>query len=519
MKKNNSPIRVRFAPSPTGYFHIGSARTALFNFLFAQNKKGSFILRIEDTDKQRSEKKHEEDIMRSLKWLGLDWDEGVKEEGEKGNLGPYRQSERSEIYKKYILKLIEEEKAYYCFCQKEDLEENRKKQREKKEAPRYEGVCSSFSKNEVDKFIKEGKDFVIRIRVPEDKKIEFTDKIRKKVSFNTRDIGGDFVIAKSDLTPLYNFACAVDDHEMKITHVIRGEDHISNTPRQIIIQEALGFKIPDFAHLPLILGSDKSKLSKRHGTVSMYEYKEKGYLPEALVNFIALLGWGPGSDEEFFSIDEIIDKFSLEDCQKSGAVFNVDKLNYINGYYIRNKKIEDLVKICIPYLIEAGLIEVKFKEEQYPPAYGGIEPMEYYYVPLKDEEFTLDKIKEIISLYQERMKTLQEVGELTDYFFKKDLDYDESLLIWKNASKDEIVNSLDKSIKILSNIKNWNREVVQEKLLEGANEEENRGIFLWPLRVSLSGKKASASPFDIAYVLGMKESIYRLQRAKEKLKK
>ncbi len=518
MKKNKkNDIRVRFAPSPTGYFHIGSARVALFNFLFAKKNKGTFVLRIEDTDKERSKKEYEKDIMRSLEWLGISWDEGATPKGERGEFGPYRQSERGEIYKKYLRKLLEERKAYYCFCSKEELDKMREKQKKKKEPPRYEGNCFLLSESEKEKMKKERKDFTIRLHIPDNKKIEFNDRIRGKVEFNTKDIGGDFVIAKKDLSPLYNFACVVDDHEMNATHVIRGEDHVSNTPKQILIQEALGFSIPEFAHLPLILGTDKSKLSKRHGTVSLYGYKEKGYLPEALVNFIALLGWNPGNDEELFVMEEIINKFSLEDCQKSGAIFDMGKLNYINGYYIRKRDVSDITKMCIPHLVEADLIRVEFTEEQYPPAYGGKEPKESYYAHHREKKMSFNEVKDIVSLYQERMRTLAEIGELANYFFVKEPVYEKELLIWKNTPAEDITTYLDKSIKTLSDIKEWSREEIEKRMVETANKAQNRGVVLWPMRVALSGKKASAGPFDIAYVLGKEETLRRLKNAKIKL--
>ena len=510
-------IRVRFAPSPTGYFHIGSARVALFNYLFAKKNKGTFVLRIEDTDKERSTKEYEKDIMENLEWIGVNWDEGAVPNGDKGDAGPYRQSERGEIYKKYLQRLLDEGKAYYCFCEKEKLEEMRREQRERKEPPRYDGDCFSLDDKEKEKLIEEGKDFTIRLKIPESKTVEFHDKIRGKVSFNTDDMGGDFVIAKKDMSPLYNFACVVDDHEMKATHVIRGEDHVSNTPKQILIQEALGFFVPEFAHLPLILGPDKSKLSKRHGTVSLSSYREKGYLPEALVNFIALLGWHPGTEEEILTLEKIIEEFELEDCQKSGAIFDTKKLDHINGHYIRKRNPEDLAAMCIPYLVEKGFLEVSFEEDQYPPAYGGKEPRASYFAPLRKKEMSFEEIKEIVSLYQERMKVLSEAGELMDYLFGEIPSYEKELLFFKDATKEELIESLDNISKVLSNIKEWSREVIEEEMVKVANEARNRGVVLWPTRVALSGKKASAPPFDIAHVLGREETLKRIEKAKEKL--
>ncbi|MEA2092789.1 MAG: glutamate--tRNA ligase [Patescibacteria group bacterium] len=485
-------IRVRFAPSPTGNLHIGATRTALFNFLYAQKMKGEFVLRIEDTDKERSKEEYEDDIMRSLEWIGVKWD-----------LGPFRQSERSDVYKKYLNKLIESGKVYPCFCTKEKLEENRKKQQERKEPPRYEGDCASLSEEERKKMIEDGMDFVFRIKVPQGKIVEIQDKIKGKIEFNTSDIGGDFVVAKKDLSPLYNFACVVDDYDMGVTDVIRGDDHISNTPKQIIISEALNIPIPSFAHLPLILGPDKNKLSKRHGAVSLYEYKEQGYLPEALFNFISLLGWNPGTEEEIYSPEKIIEMFLLEKCQKSPAVFDIEKLKYINGRYIRSRKIEQLTKDCIPFLVKENIL----KE---------LSSNNYQAVETK-KEVSFKEIEQIIGLYQERLKYLSEVGELVDYFFKEELEYEKELLFWKNAEEEEIKKSIDKSIKILLNIKEWEKEKIEEILIGEANRMKNRGLLLWPLRVAVSGKKASASPFDIVYLLGKEEALNRLKKALKKL--
>ena len=518
MKNTEKNIRVRFAPSPTGYFHIGSARIALFNFLYAKKCNGTFVLRIEDTDRERSKEEYENDIMRSLKWLGLQWEEGVFENKEKGDFGPYRQSERGKIYKEYVKKLLESGNAYYCFCTKEELEERREKQKTKKEAPRYDGKCFKLSDDEKKKRFAQNKDYVIRLRLPENDTIEFEDLVRGKVKFDSNDIGGDFVIARGDFSPLYNFACSVDDYEMKITHVIRGEDHISNTPKQILVQRALGIPTPDYAHLPLTLGPDKSKLSKRHTAVSLYEYKEKGYLAKGLVNFIAFLGWNPGGEREIYSLEEMINLFSFDKCQRSGAIFNIDKLNYINGYYIRNMDTKELTKLCVPYLLTSNLITLRFEESQYPPAYGGTEVRADYLITEKNESASFEKIKAIVSLYQERMKTLSEISEFADYFFREELDYGKELLFWKEMTKEEIEDSLEKGIEILSGIKEWDIDSIQEKLIEEASKNKDKGRLLWPIRAALSGKKASASPFEIAQVLGPKDTIKRLKTAKMKLK-
>lgn len=336
-------VRTRFAPAPTGIFHIGNARTALFNYLFTKKYEGVFILRIEDTDIERSKPEYEKDIVESLKWLGIEWDEF------------YRQSERFPIYRKYLEKLLEENKAYYCFCSEEELEAQRQYQLSIGEPPRYSGKCANLSQEEVEKLRKAGKPAVIRFRVPS-KKIEFNDLIRGKLEFDT-SLMGDIVIAKDLTTPLYNFACVVDDFEMKISQVIRGEEHISNTPKQILLQEALNFSSPQYAHLPMILAPDRTKLSKRHGAVGISEYRTEGYLPEAVVNFIAFLGWNPGTEREIYSLPSLIKEFSIERVQKGGAIFNIKRLDFLNSFYIRQRSVEKLTELCLPYLIEAGFLE------------------------------------------------------------------------------------------------------------------------------------------------------------------
>ena len=475
-------IRVRIAPSPTGFLHIGLARTALFNYLFAKKHQGTFILRIEDTDKERSCPEFEKDILKNLKWLGIEWDEEI-----------YRQSERNVIYAKYLKKLLKEKKAYYCFCSKEELDEIRQDQISRGLAPNYTGKCSNISNQEIKKNIDEKKPFVIRFKVLS-KKIVFKDLIRGNVEFDT-SLVGDFVIAKDLTNPLYNFVVVVDDFEMQITHIIRGEDHISNTPKQILIQQALGFYQPEYAHLSLILNPDKSKLSKRQNATSITEYRKIGYLPETLINFMVLLGWNPGNDEEFHSLSSLIKTFSLEKVQKAGAIFNTKKLDHLNAFYIRQKSIKELTKLCLPYLVEAGLITKK--------------------------EVTIKDLEKIVAIYQERLKKLSEIPELTDFFFKDVLEYNKELLRWKEMTDKEVEESLDKSEKILSKIeeKDFNKENLERILIIEAEKEKNRGILLWPLRVALTNKKASASPFEIIEILGKEKTIKRIKQAIKCLKK
>jgi len=511
-------VRVRIAPAPTGFLHIGLARTALFNYLFAKKNQGSFILRIEDTDIVRSDPRFEKDIIENLKWLGIEWSEGPDTGGP---YGPYRQSQRLKIYAKYLEKLLNEDKAYYCFCSEEELEAQRQYQLSIGEAPRYSGKCAQLQKEEVEKKLAEGKPSVIRFRVPA-KKIEFDDLIRGKLEFDTSLIG-DIVIAKNLTSPLYNFAVVIDDFEMKISHVIRGEDHIPNTPKQILIQEALNFPRPVYAHLPLILGPDRTKLSKRHGAIAISEYRKEGYLPEAMINFMAFLGWNPGTEREIYSMPSLIKEFSLERVQKGGAIFNIKRLDFLNGFYIRQRSVEKLTELCLPYLIGEGLITPTFKTEQYPPAYGGMEITQKYKISETDEELSLNILQKIVSIYQERLKKLSEISELTDFFFKEKLEYDKNLLKWGEMTDKEIKTSLDKLEKILPKIKggDWTKENLEKILIPEADKFAqdikkigDRGYLLWPLRVALTGKEASAGPFEIAEILGREKTLRRIGEAK-----
>ncbi|MCP6718007.1 MAG: glutamate--tRNA ligase [Patescibacteria group bacterium] len=514
-------VRARIAPSPTGFFHVGGARTALFNYLFAKQNNGIFVLRIEDTDKERSKPVYEDNIIESLKWLGISPDEGPAIDG---NYGPYRQSERKEIYEKYLEKLLDEKKAYHCFCSEEELKIQKEYQLSIGQAPRYSGKCAGLSEQEVEDNLKQKKKFVYRFMIAP-KKIEFNDLIRGKIEIDSA-LMGDTVIARDDAMPLYNFACVIDDFEMKITHVIRGEEHISNTPRQILLQKALGFPKVKYAHLPLILGSDKSKLSKRHGAASVIEYKELGYLPEALNNFLAFLGWNPDTNKEIFSLDALIKEFSLEKVQKSGAVFNTKRLDFLNGVYIRQKPINKLTELCIPHLIQNSLIELEFKQIQFPPAYGGKEIINKFKITQTKKPITFDVLSKIVSIYQERLKKLSDLPEFVDFFFKKNLDYDKDLLKWKDMSEQEVLRALDRSNKILSDLKEEEFDLQKltdillqesEKFGKKIKSIEDRGYLLWPLRVALTGQKSSAPPFEIAEILGKEQTLKRINQAKELL--
>ncbi len=351
--------RLRFAPSPTGPLHIGGARSALFNYLLAKKNGGTFIVRMEDTDLERSSKESEENIKDSLRWLGMDWDEGIDVGGD---YGPYRQMERLDIYNAAVRRLLEEGKAYYCFCSEEELTREKEEQQARGEVPKYGGKCRAIPLAEAEKRVAAGEKAVIRFCVPEGETVVVDDLVRGKVSFDTDGIG-DFIIVKSDGIPVYNFAVVLDDHTMGITHVIRGEEHLSNTPRQLVLYDALGYEKPKFAHISLILGRDNegklTKMSKRHGSTSVVAYKEQGYLPEAIDNFLALLGWAPGGEEELFTLDELEQAFSLEHVSKSPAVFDLEKLKWINGMYIRGASGERLLEYGLPFLKKAGLVSAE----------------------------------------------------------------------------------------------------------------------------------------------------------------
>jgi len=354
-------VRVRFAPSPTGPLHIGGARSALFNYLFAKNRQGRLVLRIEDTDLERSAIEYEREIVDSLTWLGITWDEGLDLGG---NEGPYRQTERLDIYHRYVEQLLRSGHAYHCFCTEEELEEERRALMESGQIVGYSGRCRDLDPEERERKVRQGRVPTVRFRVPPGENLVVHDLVRGEVSFNSDEIG-DFIIVKSDGIPTYNFAVVIDDHEMRISHVIRAEEHLSNTPRQLLIYRALGLKAPEFAHISLILGNDRQKMSKRHGATSVIQYRERGYLPEALFNFLALLGWSPEGEQEILSREEIIRQFSLQRVAKNPAVFDLDKLNWINAQYIKRKPIPALGEMLRPYLRQSrfsGRIEVLDEE-------------------------------------------------------------------------------------------------------------------------------------------------------------
>lgn len=470
-------IRVRFAPSPTGHLHIGGARSALFNYLLAKQKGGNSVLRIEDTDIERSKKEYEEAIFEAFDWLGIQFDE---EPRKPGPYGPYRQSERGDYYERAISALISSGKAFYCPHPASEEEY----------AIHW---CDARDQNE-----KRG---IIRFKTPQNRDIGFDDAIRGKVTINT-DTFGDFSVAKDAKTALYNLAVVVDDIEMKISNVFRGEDHIANTPKQILIYEALGAKLPNFAHQPLLLGPDRSKLSKRHGATAVVEFRERGYLPEALINFLALLGWNPGTEQEIFSLNELVREFSVEKMQKSGAIFDVTKLDWMNGEYIRKKSISELTNLLTPFIEKAGIASPQSSTK------AGIDV----------SDTPREKLERIVALEQPRLKKLSEIGERIRFYFEAP-QVPADLLAWKQMTQDEISTSLDESTDLVSSLSKWPEpKEAEAPLLDAATKRGDKGSLLWPLRAALTGLKASPGPFDVISILGKTESLARLKRAKEALK-
>lgn len=491
-----SMVRTRIAPSPTGFLHIGTARTALFNYLFAQKHKGVFVLRIEDTDKERSQQEYERDIIEGLRFLGIKWDEGPDSGGE---YGPYRQSERLDIYTEYLKKLFEKGLLYQCYCTQEELERERETQMLLKQPPRYAGACRSMSEAERKKQEEEGRTSTLRFKMPQ-QVVTINDCIRGDVTFDTATLD-DIIVAKDINTPLYNFAVVIDDYLMKITHVIRGEDHISNTPKQILLAQALGFDTPKFGHMPLILNTDRTKLSKRENKVSLLEYKKDGYLPEALVNFMALLGWSGKDDRELFTLSELEHFFELSQVHKAGAVFNGVKLDWFNAHYIRTAPLSRITELCIPYLLENG--HIRRNEE------GGS-----YIIIATGRILTTEDCEAIIALEQGRIKRLSDIVSATAYMFCDLPTYDARLLLWNNMLPEDARSSLIFAKDILAESEQFSADALEKQLKSAIQEAGMKnGEVLWPLRVALTGQEASPSPFDVASVLGENSSIRRIEHA------
>ncbi|NLY55757.1 MAG: glutamate--tRNA ligase [Firmicutes bacterium] len=481
-------VRVRFAPSPTGYLHVGGARTALFNWLFARHYGGDFILRIEDTDLVRSTEESVQAIFDGLTWLGLDWDEGP---GKDGDHGPYYQTERLEIYRRYAQELIDKGRAYYCYCSPEELDQRRKELLAAGQAPRYDRKCLGLSAAEVERYKAEGRVPVIRFKAAEVGRTIVDDLVRGKVVFEN-EVVDDFVIVKSDGMPTYNFAVVVDDHLMEISHVIRGEDHLSNTPKQIQLYEALGWEVPQFAHISMILGPDKTKLSKRHGATSVIQYKDDGYLPEALLNYLALLGWSYNATDNLFTKEQLIEYFTLDGVSKNPAVFDYAKLQWMNGVYIRQTSVERLTDLCRPFLEQAGLIT------------RDLSPAE------------LARLTKIVAEMQTRLKTLNEIADLTSYFFT-DVEYDEQAL--KNLRSELAPQVLERLAADLEGMPEFTQAALEAEFAKLMEEFDVKlGKLIHPVRAAVTGRAVSPGIYETLLLIGRDEVLKRLRAGAAKAK-
>lgn len=488
-------VRTRFAPSPTGFLHVGSLRTALYSYLFSKQQGGKFLLRIEDTDQKRFVEGGIENIINSLKWAGIEVDEGAVLEGgavkEVGDKGPYIQSKRLDIYKKYSDMLLNNGNAYRCFCTPERLEDLRNYQQTNKLPTGYDGHCRSLAAEEVEKKIASGESFVVRMKMPKEGESSFMDLVRGEVVFKNELID-DQVIVKTDGFPTYHLAVVVDDHLMEITHVIRGDEWLSSTPKHLQLYKFFGWEAPQMAHLPLLLNPDKTKLSKRQGDVAVEDYAKKGYLPQAMVNFVAFLGWNPGGEQEMYSMDELIKEFKLERINKSGAVFNLEKLDWYNQQHLKTLTGEELVRVCSPWLKETGLIQ-------------GNESVQW--------------LEKAIGLEKERISTLAQLPEALKFIFQLP-DYDGQILIWKKSTVEEVKNILPKLAEFMNTISVQDWESAKLQTLIGEWTVKNgfsNGSVLWPLRVCLSGQQNSPGPFEIAEVIGKGEVEKRINIALGKL--
>lgn len=479
-------IRTRMAPSPTGNLHLGTAYATLWPFLLARKHKGTFVLRIEDTDQARSTKEFAENILNGLKWLDLNWDEG-----------PFYQMDRLAIYKTAAEKLLSEGKAYYCFCTKEELEEEKKQQVADKKPQIYSGKCRNLTKTEAEEKVKSGSPYVVRYKLPEGRgKVEFEDLIHGKVLIDPTLLG-DMVIMRGNGIPLYNFAVVVDDIDMKITHILRGDDHLSNTPKQILFFEALGGTIPQYGHYPMILNQDRvGKLSKRTGSTSLEDYKKDGYLPEALVNYLALLGWTPSNDREVLTLEELIEEFDVKDMNESASAWNEQKLDWINGEYIRSLSDEELAKRIEEYLqiISQGNLG-------------------------KSDKLNGKSILQVIPLIKERIKKLSDFVPLTDFIFEEP-EYEQSLFeqVLKERQKDllEILNRITNTLESMG--ENWNTEKFESDFRKLAEELDLSSSQMFQIiRLAVSGQLVTPPLFESIKLIGEKEILQRIKDLPQKL--
>lgn len=478
---NFEQVRVRFAPSPTGYLHVGGLRTALYNYLFARKSNGKFVLRIEDTDRSRYVKGAVESLIETLKWVGLNYDEGPDVGGP---YGPYVQSERLNIYRQHVDILLEKGLAYRCFCTPERLENMRKDLIRQKLPLKYDRTCLRLGDEEVRANVASGKAYVVRLRVPDQTTIRFMDLIRGEIEFSSEQID-DQVLLKTDGYPTYHLANVVDDHLMQISHVIRGEEWLSSTPKHVLLYDYFNWRRPAFAHLPLLLNPDRSKLSKRQGDVGVEEYKEKGYLREALLNFVALLGWNPGDDREIFTLEELEQEFSLDKVNKSGAIFNIEKLNWLNFQHLRKKSDEEVLSLLKDYLSS-----LSYNVQSYPDDY----------------------LLKVISVMRDRVSFVREYYEKSRYFFEVPSEYDPEAVRkrWRKESSEYLKAIADEFSKLVNPQKADYENALN---LVASRLKVARGDLTHPLRLAVSGKGEGPGLFDIVYILGKDETIRRINLA------
>jgi nondiscriminating glutamyl-tRNA synthetase len=492
-----APVRVRIAPSPTGPLHIGTARTALFNYVHARHVGGTFILRLEDTDQLRSTPEFEKDILDGLHWLGLDWDEGPEVAGEpaRGPHAPYRQMERLPMYAAAAQRLLADDLAYPCYCTPEELDADRTAQEAARQPPRYVGRCAKLTVEERRAREAQGRTGALRFRVGEGV-VAFDDIVRGRVEFDVTNLGGDFVIVRADGTPLYHFTVVVDDAAMEITDVIRGEDHLSNTPKHILLFRALGYPIPRFAHLPLILNPDRTKMSKRKSQTAIDDYIAQGFIKEALVNYLALLGWSTGTEEEILSLDEIIDRFDLGAVHKGGAVFDRERLEWLNGQWIRRLSADDLVDRLRPF-VEAELVA------------GRIERMP------SDEE-----LRALLPVIQDRLPTLGSIGDLAGFLWVDELSLDAETLVpkrWDVATTREGLGAARDTIEQVGDV-SFEADELEPPLRALAEERGwKAGDLFMAIRVAVTGRTATPPLFDTLVALGRERVLARIDRALESL--
>ena len=484
-------VRVRFAPSPTGYLHIGGARTALFNWLFARHHRGTYVLRIDDTDEKRSTEESMRQIYDSFRWLGLDWDEG---EDVGGPYGPYIQSERGEIYRKYVQKLLDSGNAYHCYCTPEELEAMRKQAQADKRPLSYNRKCLNLTDEGRKQLEAEGRKPVVRIKIP-DQSIVVQDLILGESKFSPSALE-DEVIVRSNGSPRYNLTSIVDDHEMNITHVIRSVEHLSNTPKQIVIAQALGFDLPQFAHAPLVCDSQGKKLSKRHhgDMIAVSQYREDGYLPEALLNFLVKLGWSYDDTQEIFSIDELIEKFDLDRVGKSNTIFNLKKLQWLNNHYVMERDLSARTDAVIPFLQRDGFLEAELSSER---------------------RAWLEQIVEAVG---DRLNTLADITEQTSYFFTDDFSYNPQAVKkwWKG---DDLIGTLEGVRDVLSTVEPFGLEEVESAVWAYTEAHEIKRVqVMQPLRVALTGKSFGPGLFEIIVLLGAEQVLERINRAVDHIK-